>query len=106
MPAPRTLSPSRSIRRSCYRCSEFGCSASKEFRVFMSTEPTANMLIVDDDPKTLVGMEALLAGPGRKIVTVSSAQYALRQLLRHEEFSLILLDVRMPDMDGFETAEL
>src|SRR5690242_17768946 len=72
----------------------------------MSTEPTANILIVDDDPKTLVGMEALLAGPGRKIVTVSSAQDALRQLLRHEEFSLILLDVRMPDMDGFETAEL
>jgi PAS domain S-box-containing protein len=72
----------------------------------MSTEPTANILIVDDDPKTLMGMEALLAGPGRKIVTVSSAQDALRQLLRQEEFSLILLDVRMPDMDGFETADL
>jgi PAS domain S-box-containing protein len=72
----------------------------------MSTEPTANILIVDDDPKTLLGMEALLAGPGRKIVTVSSAQDALRQLLRQEEFSLILLDVRMPDMDGFETADL
>jgi len=72
----------------------------------MSTEPTANILIVDDDPKTLMGMEALLAGPGRKIVTVASAQDALRQLLRQEEFSLILLDVRMPDMDGFETADL
>jgi PAS domain S-box-containing protein len=72
----------------------------------MSTEPTANILIVDDDQKTLVGMEALLAGPGRKIVAVSSAQDALRQLLRHEEFSLILLDVRMPEMDGFETADL
>ena len=72
----------------------------------MSTEPTANILIVDDDPKTLMGMEALLAGPGRKIVTVASAQDALRQLLRQEEFSLILLDVRMPNMDGFETADL
>ena len=68
----------------------------------MSTEPTAKILIVDDDQKTLMGMEALLAGPGRKIVTVSSAQGALRQLLRQEEFSLILLDVRMPDMDGLK----
>jgi PAS domain S-box-containing protein len=72
----------------------------------MSTEPTANILIVDDDPKTLMGMEALLAGPGRRIITASSGEDALRQLLRHELFSLILLDVRMPDMDGFETADL
>jgi|SoiMethySBSTD1v2_1073268.scaffolds.fasta_scaffold59462_4 PAS domain S-box-containing protein len=72
----------------------------------MSTEPTANILIVDDDPKTLMGMEAMLAGPGRKIVVASSGQDALRHLLRHELFSLILLDVRMPDMDGFETADL
>lgn len=72
----------------------------------MSTEPTANILIVDDDPKTLMGMEAMLAGPGRKIVVASSGQDALRHLLRHELFSLILLDVRMPEMDGFETADL
>ena len=72
----------------------------------MSTEPTANILIVDDDPKTLMGMEAMLSGPGRKIVVASSGHDALRQLLRHELFSLILLDVRMPDMDGFETADL
>jgi PAS domain S-box-containing protein len=71
----------------------------------MSTEPTANILIVDDDPKTLLGMEALLSGPGRKIVTAATGQEALRWLLR-QEFALILLDVRMPDMDGFETADL
>jgi len=34
----------------------------------MSTEPTANILIVDDDRKTLLGMEAMLSGPGRRIV--------------------------------------
>jgi PAS domain S-box-containing protein len=50
-------------------------------------------------------MEALLSGPGRKIVTAASGQDALRRLLR-QDFSLILLDVRMPDMDGFETAAL
>lgn len=71
----------------------------------MNTQPTANILIVDDDPKTLLGMEALLSGPGRRIIIASSGQDALRQLLR-EQVSLILLDVRMPDMDGFETAEL
>lgn len=70
----------------------------------MSTEPTANILIVDDDPKSLMAMEALLSGAGRKIVTASSGREALRCLLR-DDFALILLDVRMPDMDGFETAD-
>ena len=70
----------------------------------MSTEPVANLLIVDDDPKALLAMEALLSGPGRKIVTAATGQEALRQLLRRE-FAVILMDVRMPDMDGFETAD-
>src|SRR6185503_11642600 len=52
-----------------------------------------------------LGMEALLSGRGRKIVTASTGQEALRWLLR-QEFALILLDVRMPGMDGFETADL
>jgi PAS domain S-box-containing protein len=71
----------------------------------MSTEPTANILIVDDDRKTLLALEALLSGPGRATVTASSGQDALRWLLR-KDFSVILMDVRMPDMDGFETADL
>jgi PAS domain S-box-containing protein len=49
-------------------------------------------------------MEALLSGPGRNIVTAASGQEALRWLLR-KEFAVILMDVRMPDMDGFETAD-
>jgi PAS domain S-box-containing protein len=71
----------------------------------MKTEPTANILIVDDDPRTLLAMEALLSGPGRNTVTAASGQEALRWLLR-QDFSVILMDVRMPDMDGFETADL
>jgi PAS domain S-box-containing protein len=71
----------------------------------MKTEPTANVLIVDDDPRTLLAMEALLSGPGRHTVTAASGQEALRRLLR-QDFSVILMDVRMPDMDGFETADL
>ena len=71
----------------------------------MVTEPTANILVVDDDLKTLTAMEALLSGPGRNIVKAASGQEALRWLLR-QDFALILLDVRLPEMDGFETAEL
>jgi len=71
----------------------------------MKTEPTANILIVDDDSRTLLAMEALLSGPGRHTVTAASGQEALRWLLR-QDFSVILMDVRMPDMDGFETADL
>jgi two-component system, cell cycle sensor histidine kinase and response regulator CckA len=71
----------------------------------MNTDFTANILIVDDDEKSLTAMEALLAGPGRRIVTAVSAAEALRCLLR-QDFALILLDVRIPDMDGFETASL
>ena len=71
----------------------------------MSNDCTANILIVDDDVKSLTAMEALLAGPGREIVKAASAAEALRCLLRRD-FALILLDVRIPDMDGFETATL
>ncbi|MET0500299.1 MAG: response regulator [Candidatus Binatia bacterium] len=71
----------------------------------MNTDPTANILIVDDDTKSLTAMEALLAGPGRVIVKAPSGREALRCLLR-QDFALILLDVRIPDMDGFETASL
>ncbi len=71
----------------------------------MNSEPTANILVVDDDAKSLLAMQALLAGPGRRIVTAESGAAALRWLLR-EDFALILLDVRIPDMDGFEAAAL
>ncbi|MBI2360743.1 MAG: PAS domain S-box protein [Deltaproteobacteria bacterium] len=71
----------------------------------MQSTSTANILLVDDDWKTLMAMEALLAGPGRAIVKAQSGQQALRCLLQ-EDFALILLDVRMPGMDGFETAAL
>src|SRR5215471_18360800 len=71
----------------------------------MTNEPTANILVVDDDVRTLTAMEALLSGPGRNIVIADSGQEALRQLLR-QDFALILLDVRLPVMDGFETAAL
>jgi PAS domain S-box-containing protein len=63
------------------------------------------ILLVDDTPENLVSLEAALSGLGEELVTATSGKEALRHLLL-EDFAAILLDVRMPDMDGFETAEL
>ncbi len=66
---------------------------------------TISILVVDDTRQNLVTLEAILEEPGLKVVGVSSAREALRRLLT-QEFAAILLDVHMPDMDGFETASL
>ncbi|HKW37098.1 MAG TPA: response regulator [Burkholderiales bacterium] len=65
----------------------------------------ANVLVVDDEPHSLLAMQELLGGPDRNVVPVASGQEALRRILK-EDFAIILLDVRMPEMDGFETAVL
>jgi CheY-like chemotaxis protein len=62
-----------------------------------------NLLLVDDEPKNLFALSALLEGLGAKLHCVRSGEEALRQVLRHD-FAAILLDVRMPGIDGFETA--
>src|SRR2546421_646586 len=64
-----------------------------------------NILVVDDEPHSLKALQALLRGPDRNVVTAASGKEALRWILR-AAFALILLDVRMPEMDGFETAAL
>lgn len=69
------------------------------------TDIQAKILLVDDDARSLMAMETLLTGPGRIVITADSGQEALRQVLRHD-FAVILLDVRMPRVDGFEAAEL
>ncbi len=64
-----------------------------------------NILVVDDVPDKLIALEAILEDLGHNIVAVQSGREALRQLL-FQDFALILLDVNMPEMDGFETAAL
>jgi len=64
-----------------------------------------NILLVDDRSENLLSMGELLKSPGYNIVEASSGQEALRQLLQ-KSFAVILLDVQMPDLDGFETARL
>src|SRR5213593_5201609 len=69
------------------------------------TPEAPGILIVDDSPDKLVALEAILRELPVRIVSVRSGREALRRLLV-EDFAVILLDVRMPDMDGFETAAL
>lgn len=63
------------------------------------------ILIVDDRPENLVALEQVLNQPGWRVVKAQSGNEAL-SLVQEEEFALVLLDVQMPDMNGFETAQL
>ena len=68
-------------------------------------EPKIKILLVDDTPENLVSLEAALSVLDGELIFANSGREALRHVL-NDDFAAILLDVRMPDMDGFETAEL
>ncbi len=70
-----------------------------------STETKVDILLVDDDATKRFAMKAILAPLGQNVVEAASGPDALRQLLK-QDFAVILLDVRMPGMDGFEAAHL
>src|SRR4029079_5169473 len=63
------------------------------------------VLIVDDNADKLIALESILLSLDVELVTARSGREALRRLLERD-FAVILLDVNMPDMDGFETATL
>lgn len=71
----------------------------------MEQPERVHILAVDDNPNKLLALSALLAELDQNVVTASSGREALRCLL-HQEFAVVLLDVHMPAMDGFETAAL
>src|SRR5439155_2285522 len=91
---PRTPSPSSR-----------GASASIDGRPRLEAMPRnhPNVLLVDDVEANLIVLEALLGGLDCELVRATSGNEALRQLLKRE-FAVILLDVQMPGMDGFEVA--
>lgn len=67
--------------------------------------PQANVLIVDDVPQNLLAMRAILEGEGLSVLTAESGAQALELLLTHS-IAVALLDVNMPEMNGFDLAEL
>jgi signal transduction histidine kinase/DNA-binding response OmpR family regulator len=71
----------------------------------MQNGDKVNILLVDDRPDNLVTLESVLDDLGQNLVPVTSGREALKRLL-DDEFAVILLDVQMPEMDGFETATL
>src|SRR5437773_10159452 len=71
----------------------------------MSSSSLASILVVDDDQRTLMAMRELLQCLGQKLVVANSGEEALRCVLK-QDFAVILLDARMPGVDGFETARL
>jgi serine phosphatase RsbU (regulator of sigma subunit) len=71
----------------------------------MQPDQKADILLVDDSPANLLTLEAVLEDLGQNLVKAQSGSHALRYLMDHE-VAIILMDVQMPGMDGFETAEL
>ena len=71
----------------------------------MSNSSFASILVVDDDQRTLMAMRELLRCLGQNLVLANSGEEALRCVLK-DDFAVILLDARMPGIDGFETARL
>ena len=68
-----------------------------------SVTEKAKILLVDDEPKSLFALQELLSTLGQNLMVAQSGEEALRLALRND-FAVILLDVRMPGIDGFETA--
>src|SRR5471030_3290209 len=64
-----------------------------------------NILLVDDEPKNLTVLETILDDPGYRLIRAESADQALLALVV-EEFALLILDIRMPGMTGFELAKM
>jgi CheY-like chemotaxis protein len=71
----------------------------------MSERERVNILLVDDDPAKLLSYEAILGELGENLITACSGREALQHLL-HTDIALILLDVQMPEIDGFALAQL
>jgi PAS domain S-box-containing protein len=71
----------------------------------LPSETPINILIIDDEPRNLTVLEAILNDPGYKLVRAETAEQALLALLA-DEFALLLLDIRMPGVTGFELAQM
>ena len=71
----------------------------------MSKNEKVEILLVDDRPENLLSLESILESPAISLSEATSGKEALGMVLKHD-FALVIMDVQMPEMDGFETAEL
>ncbi len=71
----------------------------------MTEDRRVNLLLVDDRPENLLALEAILEPLGQRLVCAQSGEEALKCVLQ-QEFACILLDVQMPDMNGFDVAQI
>src|SRR5215831_9572785 len=71
----------------------------------MSEKEKVNILLVDDQPAKLLTYEVMLSELGENLIKTTSGRDALEQLLKNE-IAVVLMDVSMPDLDGFELAEM
>src|SRR5436190_9738395 len=85
--------------------SKAGRAAETDARDPQQREDKINILLVDDRADKLLAVETVIAELGQNLVIARSGEEALRCLLHHE-FAVILMDVHMPGLDGFETAAL
>lgn len=70
------------------------------------TTPKTRLLLVDDHPGNLLALEAVLQGPEYELVQAQSGRQAITLAQQYADWALILLDVHMPELDGFQTATL
>jgi PAS domain S-box-containing protein len=82
-----------------------GVLEQRNLRFILQPEQKVNILLVDDRPKNLLVLEAILDSLGQNLVKAKSGEQALKCVLNHD-FAVILLNVKMPGMDGLETAKL
>jgi len=68
--------------------------------------PTIKLLLVDDIKTNLLALEQLIEAPDRELIRANSGEEALEVLLNEQDFAVILMDVQMPGLNGFETVDL
>src|SRR5687768_16374336 len=90
-------------RRGCSAATRSSCWPNE--MTTTGTDLQASILIVDDDRGSLLAMEEVIRSLGARLVTASSGEAALRAVL-DDDFAAILMDVRMPGIDGITTARM